>query len=171
MLLIRKEKPEDIAGIRIVNECAFSRPIEANIIEKLRENCDNRLSLVAVEHEEVVGHILFTPAVIVGKNAPVIGMGLAPMAVMPQHQHQGIGATLIKHGIARLRECGCPFIIVLGHKEYYSRFGFKPAGQYGLRSQWEDVPDEAFMVMVLDENAMQGASGVARYRDEFDEAM
>ncbi|MCK5173377.1 MAG: N-acetyltransferase [Planctomycetes bacterium] len=171
MLVIREEKPEDIAGIRLVNESAFEQPAEANIIDKLRQNCDGLLSLVAIDGDDIIGHVLFSPAVIDSEHGMVIGMGLAPMAVVPQRQRQGIGTALIKHGIARLRECDCPFVIVLGHAEYYPRFGFKPACQYGLRSQWKDVPDEAFMVMVLDENAMQGISGVARYKDEFDEAM
>ena len=171
MFSIREEKPEDVAGIRLVNERAFKQPAEANIIDKLRQNCNGLLSLVAIEGDNIIGHVLFSPAVVNSDHGVVAGMGLAPMAVSPQHQRQGIGAALIKHGIARLRECGCPFVIVLGHEEYYPRFGFKPACQYGLQSQLENVPEEAFMVMILDEIAMQGTSGVARYKDEFDEAM
>ena len=64
-----------------------------------------------------------------------------------------------------------PFVIALGHSEYYPRFGFEPASRRGLRSQWDGVPDEAFMLIVFDEDSMEGVSGVARYRDEFDEAM
>ena len=171
MFIIREEKPEDVVGIRLVNECAFEQPEEANIVDKLRKNCDGLLSLVAIESDDIIGHVLFSPAVIDSDHGEVIGMGLAPMAVVPQRQRQGIGAALIKYGIARLRESGCPFVIVLGHAEYYPRFGFVPACQHGLRSQWEGVPDEAFMVIILDDNVMQGISGVARYRDEFDEAM
>ncbi len=171
MFIIREEKPEDVVGIRLVNECAFEQPEEANIVDKLRKNCGGLLSLVAIESDDIIGHILFSPSVIDSDHGEVIGMGLAPMAVVPQRQRQGIGAALIKYGIARLRESGCPFVIVLGHAEYYPRFGFVSACQHGLRSQWEGVPDEAFMVIILDDNVMQGISGVARYRDEFDEAM
>ncbi|GAH01509.1 unnamed protein product, partial [marine sediment metagenome] len=64
-----------------------------------------------------------------------------------------------------------PFVIVLGHEKYYPRFGFQRASKYGLRSQWEGVPDNAFMAMILDESMMKGVSGVAKYRDEFGEAM
>ena len=93
------------------------------------------------------------------------------MAVLPEHQRRGIGLKLIGAALAVLRDRQCPFVIVLGHPEYYPRFGFEPASKYCVRSQWEGVPDEAFMLLVLDESVVQGVSGVARYRDEFDEAM
>lgn len=98
-------------------------------------------------------------------------MGLAPMAVKPDRQKQGIGSSLVERGLEILREQGCPFVIVLGHPEYYPRFGFERASKYGLLSQWEGVPDEAFMVIVLDQTALESVSGVAKYRAEFDEAM
>ena len=171
MFSIREEKPEDVVGIRLVNESAFEQPQEANVVDRLRKNCNGLFSLVAIESDDIIGHVLFSPAVIDSDRGEIIGMGLAPMAVVPQRQHQGIGTALIKYGIARLKESCCPFLIVLGHPEYYLRFGFKLACQYGLQSQWDGVPDEAFMIMILDKNITQGISGVARYRDEFDEAM
>jgi putative acetyltransferase len=70
-----------------------------------------------------------------------------------------------------LRDRNCPFVIMLGHPEYYPRFGFERASRFGLRSQWEGIPDEAFMVLVMEDEAMRGIEGVARYRDEFDMAM
>jgi len=97
-------------------------------------------------------------------------MGLAPMAIAPERQRQGIGSRLIEAGLKVLRQQACPFVIVLGHPEYYPRFGFVPASGHGLACQWEGVPDEAFMVLILDKAFMAGVSGVARYRDEFDEA-
>jgi putative acetyltransferase len=78
---------------------------------------------------------------------------------------------LVEAGIDALRERNCPFIIVVGHPEYYPRFGFVPASWHGLSCQWEDVPVEAFMVLILDESVMVGVSGTASYRDEFDQAM
>jgi putative acetyltransferase len=72
--------------------------------------------------------------------------------------------------VADIREGGCPFIIVLGHPEYYTRFGFEPASRFGISSEW-DVPDEAFMILILDEKTMDGVSGVAKYRQEWAEAM
>lgn len=171
MIEIRTERPEDVPAIRFVNEQAFGQAQEANIIDKLRLSCDGLLSLVAVTDRRVAGHILFSPAVIEADGPLLRGMGLAPMAVLPECQRRGIGSELVREGLRILRASPCPFVIVLGHSEYYPRFGFERASKYGLQSQWEGVPDDAFMILVFDEAAMKGASGVARYRDEFDEAM
>ncbi|UCG56389.1 MAG: N-acetyltransferase [Phycisphaerales bacterium] len=170
MIGIRQEQPQDSQAIREVNIRAFGQPQEANVVDKLRQNCNELLSLVATEADTIVGHILFTPATIESEDRTAHGMGLAPMAVLPEYQRQGIGSELIRAGIARLKSRRSPFIIVLGHVEYYPRFGFEPASRYGIRSEWE-VPDEAFMILVLDESEMDGISGVARYRPEFAEAM
>jgi putative acetyltransferase len=125
---------------------------------------------VAVKQNQIVGHILFSPIEIKSKETSVQGMGLAPMAVLPEFQRRGIGTDLVREGIKRLTGRGCPFVIVLGHPEYYPRFGFEPASRYGVRCEWE-VPDEAFMILVLDPSAIRGVSGLARYRPEFAEAM
>ena len=168
MTTIRPERPEDSSLIRHVNELAFGQPAEADLVEKLRQACADALSLVA-EDGAIVGHILFTPVVVEDTARPLLGMGLAPMAVLPNRQRQGIGSQLVRRGLDILRERGCPFVVVVGHPEYYPRFGFESASRRGLVSQWENIPDAAFMVLVLDVDAMAGASGVARYRDEFNE--
>ncbi len=93
------------------------------------------------------------------------------MAVLPSHQRRGIGSQLVRHGLGYLRHSGSPFVIVLGHPEYYPRFGFELASRYRLRCQWEGVPDEAFMVVVFDRALLPEGGGIARYREEFDEAM
>lgn len=167
LMTIRPERPEDAPRVRQVNELAFGQPAEADLVERLRQACADSLSLVA-EDDAVVGHILFTPVVIEGAER-VLGMGLAPLAVLPDHQRHGIGSQLVKRGLHILGERGCPFVIVVGHPEYYPRFGFEPASARGLASQWEGVPDAAFMILVLDAHAMAGVSGVARYREEFNE--
>ena len=115
----------------------------------------------------MVGHLLFTPVVVEGAGRRVVGMGLAPMAVRPDRQRLGIGSQLVTRGLDLLRERGCPFVVVVGHPEFYPRFGFEPASTRGLVCQWEGIPDAAFMVLALDAQAMAGVSGVANYREEF----
>ena len=168
MTTIRPENVGDTSRVRLVDELAFGRPAEADLVERLRRACPDALSLVA-EEGGVVGHVLFTPVTAGGAGRRVLGMGLAPLAVLPDRQRRGIGSQLVRRGLDVLRERGCPFVVVLGHPEYYPRFGFVPASARGLASQWEGVPDTAFMVLVLDEHAMAGVSGVAAYRDEFNE--
>ena len=168
MITIRAERPDDAAQVRRVNELGFGQPAEADLVERLRQACPDSLSLVA-EDEEVVGHIFFTPVVVEGAARPVLGMGLAPMAVLPDRQRQGIGSQLVTRGLDILRERSCPFVVVVGHPEYYPRFGFEPASTHGLSSQWKGMPDAAFMVLVLNAHAMARVSGVATYRDEFNE--
>jgi putative acetyltransferase len=165
---IRPERPGDVSRIRHANERAFGRPAEADLVERLRQGCADALSLVA-EDDAVVGHILFTPVVVEGTGQQVVGMGLAPLAVLPDRQRQGIGSQLVRRGLDILRERGCPFVVVVGHPEYYPRFGFEPASKYGLVSEWEGIPDAAFMALILDPYAVEGASGVAKYRGEFNE--
>ncbi|MES9972253.1 MAG: N-acetyltransferase [Candidatus Thiodiazotropha sp.] len=169
MTEIRKEKQTDLEAIRKLNIVAFDNGPEADLVDKLRVSCKNYLSFVAVEDSAVVGHILFTPVTVAGDNASA--MGLAPMAVLPSHQGKGIGSQLVSYGLEYLRSNDCPFVIVLGHPEYYPRFGFEPASKYRLVSQWEGVPDEAFMVVVFDKSALPETGGTARYMDEFNEAM
>lgn len=171
MITIRPEKPNDVPAVHAVNEEAFGQPAEADLVDALREECTDHVSLVATVDGQIVGHVFFTPVTIRQDAKERTGMGLAPMAVLPGFQHQGIGSRLVRAGIAALKEACCPFIVVLGHPGYYPRFGFGPASKHGLACQWEGVPDDAFMVLILDEASMAGVSGVARYRDEFDQAM
>ena len=171
MVTIREEQPGDISAVRELNETVFGEPTEASIIDAIRAACPASVSLVAVDDDQVVGHIFFSPVLAPGENEAVQGMGLGPMAVVPKRQRQGIGSLLVKAGIETLRERNSPFLIVLGHPEYYPHFGFRPASQNGLLCQWDAVPDEAFMALVLDEATAARASGIVRYRDEFDQAV
>jgi len=149
MVTIRPEQPEDIAAVHVVNEAAFGRPAEAGIVDSIRAGCPDAVSLVALDAYRIVGHIFFSPVVVSSGTETIQGMGLAPMVVLPDRQRQGIGSLLIHAGIDAMRKRNCPFIIVLGHPEYYPRFGFGPASQHDLSCQWEGVPDEAFMVLAL----------------------
>jgi putative acetyltransferase len=168
-VFVRRERVDDGPDVRRVNELAFGQPLEAALVERLRAACPDAVSLVAEDDGTVVGHILFTPVTIDG-HEDVVGMGLAPMAVAPARQRQGIGSALVRAGLTILGERGCPFVIVLGHPGYYPRFGFVPASQHGITSQWEGIPDDAFMMLVLRGDALRGVAGVARYRPEFNEA-
>ena len=170
MIGIREEQPQDIEAITELNVLAFGQTQEADLADKLRQNCNDLLSLVAVMQNQVIGHILFSPATIESRQRTEHGKALAPMAVLPEFQRQGIGSKLVRTGIEKLKEWQCPFIIVLGHAEYYPRFGFEPASRHGIRSEWE-VPDEVFMILVLNEPDLNSISGVSKYRPEFTEAM
>ncbi|MGB5892676.1 MAG: N-acetyltransferase [Ignavibacteriaceae bacterium] len=171
MIKIREERAEDHEAVREINDSAFGQPDEGRIVDKIRESCEETISLVAVEGEKVVGHIFFSPALINHNGKTIKGMGLAPMAVHPDYQNKGIGSLLVKDGIKRVKETSQSFIIVLGYEKYYPRFGFEMASNYGINPQWDGVPAEAFMVMILDKEKMAGVSGVAKYSKEFDEAM
>jgi putative acetyltransferase len=171
LIKIRDERTEDYEAVRKINDKAFGQLEEGNIVDKIRAACDEIISLVAVEGEKVVGHIFFSPAVINHDGNEIKGIGLAPMAVHPDCQNKGIGSLLVNEGIKRVKKTDCPFIIVLGHEKYYPRFGFERASKYGIKPQWKDIPNEAFMVMILDNERMAGVTGAVKYRKEFDEAM
>jgi putative acetyltransferase len=168
MMIIRHEKPSDVAAIHHVNEQAFNRPAEANLVDTLRARAKVSLSLVAVEGDRIVGHILFSPVSIETAEKTVSAIGLAPMAVLPEFQRQGIGSLLVRSGLAECREAGHLVVVVLGHPEYYPRFGFVPATRHGIKSEF-DVPDEVFMIMELSEGALSGCAGTAKYQPEFSE--
>ena len=162
MISIRRERPADIAAIRAVNEAAFEESAEADIVDALRDACPDLLSLVAETDGEIVGHILFSPVTIEDGPQSRQGMGLAPMAVTPNHQRQGIGSKLVEAGLEILREQGRPFVIVLGHPEFYPRFGFVPASRHGLRCQWEGVPDVAMSGQGIQKTYTSGTCGLGR---------
>lgn len=162
LIEIREEHNDDIAAIRKVNKRAFGQDQEGNIVDALRSNGAALLSLVATLDGEVVGHIMYSPATV----GEVTGAALGPMAVTPEHQRHGIGSKLVEAGNQKLKEAGHPFIIVLGHAEFYPRFGFEPAGTRGIKCEW-DVPANVFMLLVLDQARMEGVSGLAKYRPEF----
>jgi putative acetyltransferase len=159
---ITEERPGDVAAIRDLNQRAFEQNQEANIVDALRSNGGALLSLVATVNGQVVGHIMYSPISI----GSLRGAALGPMAVLPELQRQGIGRQLVEAGNRLIKQGGCPFIIVVGHAEFYPRFGFRPARARGITCEWE-LPEDVFMVLVLDEAEMEGVSGLAKYRDEF----
>jgi len=159
---IREEHPSDVAVIRDLNKRSFDQDQEGNIVDALRSNGAVLLSMVATLNGRVVGHIMYSPLVV----GEVTGAALGPMAVLPEYQRQGIGSKLVEAGNRKLKDEGCPFIIVVGHPNYYPRFGFVPANTHGIECEWE-VPTDAFMLLVLNQSKVQGVAGLAKYRDEF----
>ena len=162
---IRPEHATDIDAVRAVNLAAFDTSAEANLVEALRKQASPVVSLVADDGAGVVGHILFSP-VTIDESAHQDIMGLAPMAVLPARQREGIGTALIREGLDRCRQIGARAVVVLGHVEYYPRFGFVPASRFGLRCLY-DVPDEAFMALELLPGTFAGRSGTIRYHPAF----
>lgn len=163
-LTIRDETPADVAGVWSVNAAAFDRDAEALLVDRLRDAGALALSLVATLDDRVVGHVAFSPVTIDGVPG---ALGLAPVAVVPAYQRCAIGARLVEEGLARLRDRGVGAVVVLGHPDYYPRFGFVPASRFNLRYR-DRVPDEAFMAAELIPRALAPASGVVRYHPAFD---
>ena len=167
--MIEAEQREDIDAIHQVNLQAFGRPGEAQVVDSLRENSPIFFSFVARVEGRVVGHVLFTSAHIVqADDWTISGLGLAPLAVLPQYQGMRIGSALCREGLNRIQPEAYPFVIVLGHPGYYPRFGFERASRYAIHCAYKDVADEAFMIKILNPEKMTGVTGVAYYRPEFD---
>ena len=165
---IRPEEPGDIRAIHQVNRQAFETAVEASLVDALRRRAQPLISLVAVVDDEVAGHILFSPVTLSSDPGARI-MGLAPMAVLPAKQRQGIGTALVRAGLEECRRLSFEAVIVLGHADYYPRFGFVPASRYGLTCEY-DVPDDVFMVLELSPGTLEGRSGVIRYHAAFGDA-
>jgi len=159
---IRLELPTDADAVRAVNQAAFEKNTEADLVDLLREQASPIISLVAEDAGSIKGHILFSPVTLLGHPSLKI-MGLAPMAVLPDHQRRGIGSALVRAGLDACRQFGFGAVIVLGHAEYYPRFGFQPASRFGPKCEY-DVPDDVFMAL---ERAMAGKSGTIRYHPAF----
>jgi putative acetyltransferase len=169
MIHIRPENPEDIVRIDELTRLAFQGVDEANLIAAIRDSTYfvPELSLVAVDDDRVVGHILFSLITIESSEKSVEALALAPMAVLPEYQNRGIGTLLVQHGLAACKKLGYSIVIVVGHPEYYPRFGFTPARDCGIKAPFE-VPDEAFMVLELVPDALKNVSGVVKYSPTFD---
>ena len=169
MLVIRPEATEDLAAIRNVNVEAFGSSVEADLIEQLRSRQAYMLSLVATDGDRVIGHILFSPVAIESEKTSFEALGLGPMAVLPAYQRKGIGSQMVRAGLEECRRLGHEIVVVLGHPDYYPRFGFIPAKPRGIECEFE-VPEEAWMLLELKEGVLAGRSGVVKYQPEFSEA-
>ncbi|MBI2207694.1 MAG: N-acetyltransferase [Candidatus Rokubacteria bacterium] len=166
MLEIRPETTSDAAAVRAVNDAAFGRADEGRIADALRAQHAKYFGLVAVDDDAIVGHIVFSPATLHCYSALFPIMALGPMAVSPAWQRRGIGSALVREGLAACARRGHDVVVVLGHSEFYPRFGFVPARPLGVMSEW-DVPDDVFMVAELAPGALRGRRGVVYYAPEF----
>lgn len=121
---IRAERPEDSLAIEEVVRQAFGQEEEATLVRALREGGFNLLSLVALQSEQIVAHLLFTRVLIAGENRTWDAVAVAPLAVSPSFQRTGVGTALMNEGLKQLKDCGETIVVVLGHEHYYARFGF-----------------------------------------------
>lgn len=169
-ITLRCEQPIDFSAVFEVHRQAFGRDGEAHLVDALRHNeaaFVPELSIVAAIGGRVVGHILFTRIRIEGSWGRFgESLALAPLAVFPTFQRQGIGGQLIREGLDAARQSGFASVIVWGHAEYYPKFGFVPAEKWGIRAPFE-VPANVFMALELVPGALADASGVAVYPKEF----
>lgn len=165
-VLIRPERPADSDAIHAVVATAFEREDEARLVDALRSRAQPFVSLVAELEGTVVGHVAFTPVTTDGTGMPALG--LAPLSVVPRLQSRGIGGALTRAGLEICREQGVGLVFVLGHSEYYPRFGFRPAADLGFHFMSPGL-EPSFFVLELAPAAAAGRSGRARYHPAFDE--
>ncbi|MCJ7515609.1 MAG: N-acetyltransferase [Dehalococcoidia bacterium] len=169
MTVIRHETPEDEAAIHHVNEEAFGQTEEADIVDRLRGRGALTISLVAIQSDEIVGHIAFSPVKVESEHSNFDAIALAPMAVLPVYQRKGIGSQLVRAGLEECGHLGYEIVVVLGHPNYYPRFGFIPAKPTGIDCEFQ-VPDEAWMILELKAGALAGCRGTVKFQPEFSEA-
>jgi putative acetyltransferase len=167
MIEIRSERPEDYPEVREVNERAFGGVAEAMLVEMLRAASRAVVSLVAVDQNRVVGHVLFSPVTVAEAPENFSGVGLAPMSVLPEFQNRGIGSRLVREGLEVCRQRGYEVVVVLGHIAYYPRFGFVRAKDCGRDNEYNAV--DSFMVMELRKGVLDRIHGLVKYAPEFRE--
>jgi putative acetyltransferase len=161
MPTFRHELPMDIPAIAEVLATSFPTAEEAEVVKALRHNGHLAISLVAEEQGMIIGHIAFSPVTVDGK---VGGLGLAPVAVVPDYQNLGIGSMLVEEGLKSAKASGAGYVVVLGHSHYYPRFGFKPAKPLGYTNEYD--ADESFMILELKPGGLP-SKGLVKYGSEF----
>ena len=167
---IRPETESDYSRITEVNDSAFGQKDEGRLVAMLRETEEfiADLSLVAEMNGLIVGHILFFPVTIRSKPERYHTLSLAPMSVLPEYQNQKIGSRLVEEGLRLARERGFDSVVVVGHPNYYPKFGFEPASKWKIKVPFK-VPDEAFMGLELVPEALKGKGGIVEYPRAFEE--
>lgn len=169
---IRPADAGDHAGIDALLRAAFPTDSEARLVKALRAADADTLELVAEDHDTIIGMVMFTPVEATGADrTSVIGLGLAPLAVIDARRQQGIGSALVETGLDFLKALGPPFIAVLGEPDFYARFGFEPAGRFGYRwdADVENQAGDAFQLLTLDARRLPASPGKIRYHRAFSE--
>lgn len=161
---VRPEEPQDHAAIRKLVTAAFGQEAEARLVDALRDQSYSRLALVAERNGEIVGYLLFSDLPIECPSGTVPALALAPLAVAPAVQRTGIGSQLMREGLRRAANAGHRIVVVLGHPDYYPRFGFSAALAKRLSSPYSG---DAFMALELAAGALDGVSGEVKYPPPF----
>jgi len=161
-VLVRKEYPQDIGAIRDLVAGAFPTPAEAELVDALRAAGRLSISLIAIENDEVVGHVGFSPITLEGVTR---GLGLAPLSVREDHRRRGVGQRLVREGLEFCRNAAIGLVVVLGEPRYYRRFGFEAARRLELRGEYE--AGDAFQALELVSGAIPPGGGLVRYATEF----
>ncbi|AKF94726.1 N-acetyltransferase [Brevibacillus laterosporus] len=173
-ILIRQElteeynTTEDIIKRAFLNE-EYSDKKEHLLVNRIRKSDAfiPELSLVALNQaKDIIGHILLSKIKIVDGDNAVDSLALAPVSVAPEYQKKGIGSKLIHAALKSAKELGYRSVIVLGHKDYYPKFGFKPASLWNIQAPFE-VPDEVFMALELTDNSLENVQGFVHYSKVF----
>jgi predicted N-acetyltransferase YhbS len=167
--IIRPENSSDIEHISSVIEAAFGQKNEATLVEKLREKdeYEPKLSFVAVYRNKIIGHILFFPLKI-RSDPEKTTLCLAPLSVLPEFQHRGVGEKLTKEGLKAAEHLGYESVVVVGHPQYYPKLGFSKASKWGMKVSFE-CPDEAVMALELKKGALKDAAGTVDFPKEYTE--
>ncbi|MGG2066948.1 GNAT family N-acetyltransferase [Bacillus sp. S14(2024)] len=163
-------KTEEIVKRAFFNE-EFSDKKEHILVNRIRKSDAfiPDLSLVAFNQDkDIIGHILLSKIKIVDGDHAVDSLALAPVAVVPEQQKKGIGSHLIHAALKKAKELGYRSVIVLGHKEYYPKFGFQPTNLWNIQAPF-DVPAEIYMALELTDNALENVKGIVHYSEAFSE--
>ncbi|OYT16305.1 MAG: GNAT family N-acetyltransferase [Bacteroidetes bacterium 4572_77] len=161
---IKREKKKDFEEVDMLLKVAFERNSIAHLVQKLRESDAfiPELARVARINNQIIGVIHYSHIQIIKGKKIAHAISMAPLAVLPAYQNLGIGAELIRNSFAKAREKGFDSVIVMGHEEYYPRFGFKLASEYNITCPY-DVPNENFMALELFPNVLNKVSGRVKY--------